>query len=451
MHKIFRRSLPALFRSVFVFSAFAASALSVFADGIRIQRTERSGEVVWTNAFPAGVVTIETAPVLTGISTGQWTIGSNYFTSNSVGSAAVPLSPSNTFVRLVSVDISTNTPLHYTNLLNSYGILETVAGSGASDTDVSHWSPSFEGAWATNVSLSRPHISFGDPWGNVLIVDQRSSSVLKVTPEGRLFTFAGTHTAGNNGDTGWATNLHLNNPNSGWMRADGTFYILDTLNGKGRKVDTNGWMTTLFTTAPMGDGRAFWVKSDESVAYFGSGPTEVTNLNRWTSNGVITVVRTGFGDMGNIVGDERTGDLYISDRNAHRVYRYDTNGVLTPIAGNGTQSHQPGGGDGGSALLTGLRFPRSVWFIPNGGYFIGEHSPGNRIWYVDPAGIIHLWVNGSDANNRRVGDGQWFYANPTTPKVSRVRCVNTDPFGNLIITESNFGYVRRIRFQRLIP
>ena len=441
-----------------LFTIGAVMAISVLltvkdanAADIGIKHLDSSGRLAFTNAFPAGVITVETTGALTGLTNQPWTIGRSYFTSNTTGSVTVPLSASNTFVKLLAVDISTNTPNHYTNLLNSYGILETVAGSGASSTDVSHWTPSFEGAWATNVSLSRPHIAFGDNKGNVLIVDQRSSSVLKVTPEGRLFTFAGTHTAGANGDTGWATNLHLNNPNGGWIGADDTFYILDTLNGKARKVDTNGWMTTFFTTAPMGDGRAFWVKSDESLIYFGSGPTEVTNLNKWTPTGGVSVVRTGFGDMGNIVGNELTGDLYISDRNAHRVYRFDTNGVLTPIAGNGTQNDLPGGGDGGSALLTGLKFPRSVWFLPNGGYFIGEHDPGNRIWYVDPAGIIHRWMNGSSVNHFRVGDGQWFYANPTTPKISRVRCVNTDPFGNLIITESNYGYVRRIRFQRLIP
>ena len=60
-------------------------------------------------------------------------------------------------------------------------------------------------------------------------------------------------------------------------------------------------------------------------------------------------------------------------------------------------------------------------------------------------------MNGRSADNKRVGDGQWFYANPTLAKVSRVRAVNTDPFGNIIITESNYGYVRRIRFQRLAP
>ena len=142
------------------------------------------------------------------------------------------------------------------------------------------------------------------------------------------------------------------------------------------------------------------------------------------------------------------GDLYVSDRGANRVYRLSPNNVLTPIAGNGTQS---GGGEGFPAVQTGLIYPRAVWFLHNGGFFTCEHSPGNRIWYIDPAGIIHRWMNGSDANNFRAGDGAWFYANPGQAKVSRVRAVIPDSAGNLIITESNYGYVRRIRFQRMNP
>ena len=412
-----------------------------------IQSLSRDGTLTWSGAYTAGVVNVQTRGSLLG----PWQPRENYYTSNLVGSAQVSLAATQTFVRLLSVDISTNAPNHYTNLLQSYGILETVAGRGRTSSDVSHWSNSFEGEWATNVDLSRPHVSFGDPWGNVLIVDQRSHSVLRVTPEGRLFTHAGTHTAGDNGDSDYATNLHLSSPNGGWMRSDGTLYILDTDNAKVRRVDTNGFMTTLFTTPPLGDGRAFWISRDETLAYFGSGDPVANTLNRWTSTGGVAVVRSDFGNLGNIIGDENTGDLYISDRDLNRVFRMDTNGVLIPIAGNGTTTDSAGGGDGGSALLTGLRLPRSVWFIPNGGYFIGEHDPGNRIWYVDPAGIIHRWMNGSGADNKRVGDGEWFYANPSLAKVSRVRAVNTDPFGNIIITESNFGYVRRIRFQRLTP
>jgi hypothetical protein len=44
------------------------------------------------------------------------------------------------------------------------------------------------------------------------------------------------------------------------------------------------------------------------------------------------------------------------------------------------------------------------------------------------------------------GDGQWFYDGPELAKISRVRAVTTDPSCNRIITESNYGLVRRIRF-----
>lgn len=433
-----------------VLAAFAGGLNgTTHAAQLSILSSDRSGSITWSNAYSASVATIETTTVVTG----RWSIGKSFFTSNSLGSASAPTNQSNLFLRLLEVDISTNTPRHFTNLTESYGILETIAGHGDFMGDrTSFWLSSYEGGWATNANLSRPHIAFGDPGGNVLIVDQGSHSILKVTPAGRIYTYAGTHTNGFNGDgPAPATNLNLNFPNGGWMRGDGVFYILDTENGKVRKVATNGIMSTIFTTTPMGDGRTLWVKSDESVIYFGSGPgvgANVTTLNKWTPTGGVSVVRSDFLNMGNMIGNEFTGDLYISDRNANRVYRMDTNANLIPIAGNGTQS---GGGEGFPALQTGLILPRSVWFIPNGGYFICEHDPGNRIWYVDPAGIIHRWMNGNSANNFRVGDGQWFYNNPALAKVSRVRAMNTDFSGNLIIVESNYGYVRRINFQRLIP
>lgn len=411
---------------------------------------QHDGTLSWANAYPTGVVTIESSP----LPAGPWTPWQNLFTSNAVGSTRIPFSSNAAYMRLLTTDITTNTTRHYTNLLESYGLLETVAGRGQFNGDrINYWLPSYEGGKATNAQLSRPHIAFGDSKGNVLIVDQCSSSVLKVNPEGRIFTYAGTHVAGFNRDgPDYATNLQLNFPNGGWLRSsDDTLFILDTENGKVRKVETNGIMSTLFTTAPLGDGRALWVKSDESLIYFGSGPgvgANVTTLNKWTPAGGPVVVRSDFLNLGNILGDEKTGDLYITDRNANRVYRMSPSGTLTPIAGNGTQS---GGGEGFPALQTGLTLPRSIWFVPNGGYFLSEHSPGNRIWYVDPAGIIHRWMNGDDEQNLRVGDGKWFYENPDLAKISRVRSVNTDPFGNLIIVESNYGFVRRIRFLRTTP
>jgi hypothetical protein len=420
--------------------------VSATAANLSVNSPKAGGGIGWSNAFSVGVMTVQTATQVNG----PWSNRVNYFTSNSVGAGVAPLASNNTFVRLLGVDISTNTPNHFTNLVNSYGILETVAGKGDFNGDkANNWLPSYEGGFATNANLSRSHWAFADPRNdNIIIVDEGSSGILKVTPDGRIYTIAGTHTIGFNGDgPAAATNLNLYYPNGGWMRADGTFYILDTYNGKVRRLDTNGSMTTLFTTAPMGAGRAFWIKSDESLVYFGSGSPASTNLNMWTPTGGVTVVRSDFIDLGNIMGNESTGDLYITDRSAYRVYRMSPNGTLTTIAGNGTPT---GGGDGFPALLTGLQKPRTICFLPNGaGYFIGEHEGG--IWYVDAAGIIHRWLAGDNVGTKPRGDGQWFYNDPLSPKVTKVRSVTLDRHGNMVIMENNYAFVRRIHFDRLNP
>src|SRR5688572_22967888 len=113
----------------FLFLAFFAG--STFAAELQIRPLDRNGSIAWENAFSKGVLTLETAPDVTG----PWSVRPNVFTTNSAGAAAIALPSSNTFVRALAVDISTNTPRHYTNLTESYGILETVAGRGEFNGD----------------------------------------------------------------------------------------------------------------------------------------------------------------------------------------------------------------------------------------------------------------------------------------------------------------------------
>lgn len=413
------------------------------SQGLYISRIESIGALYWENAFTAGVITVQYKDKLNQ----QWITGENYFTSNSIGYATFSITSTTRFYRLAAVDISTNSPNHFSSLVYSYGIIETIAGkytvTGGQDR-VNYWRPEFEGGRATNAVLSRPHIAFADPFNNIILVDEGSDSVLKITTNGTIYTYAGTHIRGFNGDgPAPATNLHLNLPNGGWMLNDGTFYVMDRYNGKIRRIDTNGIMTTVFTTtAPITEGRGLWVKSDETVIYFCAG----TVLRKWTPEGGVVTDRSGFSDLGNIVGNGATGDLFICDRGAHRVYRLTPEENLIPIAGTGSTT---GGGDGFPALSTGLNRPRGIWFLPNNGYFICEHSPGNRVWYVDPAGIIHLWLAGDSSNAPGRGDNQWFYQDLYSPKVSKVRSVTLDRRGNIIIVESDIGYVRRINFSRL--
>jgi hypothetical protein len=117
------------------------------------------------------------------------------------------------------------------------------------------------------------------------------------------------------------------------------------------------------------------------------------------------------------------------------------------VAGNGGFA---GGGDGQLATDTGLKEVRGIFFLPTGAYFLATDG-GSQVWYVDLDGYIHLFVNGSDAFAAHAGDGYWFYDKPTLPKLSKVRQITLDHQGNLLITENDLGFVRKVRFLEHLP
>src|SRR5205085_7002028 len=124
------------------------------------------------------------------------------------------------------------------------------------------------------------------------------------------------------------TEVGLNGPNGIWIATNDTVYVLDTGNGKARRLDTNGMMQTLFTD-PAGFviGRGIWVNAEETLAYVCS----MTVVKRWTADGGVKDFSTGYSELGNLAMDNQ-GKLVVTDRGAHRVYRLDDQGVATPIA-----------------------------------------------------------------------------------------------------------------------
>jgi len=406
------------------------------------------GQIAWTNAFTSGVCTVESAAQLNGTNGHTaWIPRQNYFTTNAAGMASVAPAPGNNFFRLLAVNISTNTPQAYTNLVLSYGILHTLAGNGDAGSSnpgadvTNYWQPGFEGGYATNAALSRPHFAMADNFSNVFIVDKDSDAVLKVTPDGRIHTVAGTHALGNGPDTATiATNVAMSTPNGMWVRGDGTVYVLDTGNGKVRRLDTNGLLTTLFTDANgISGGRGLWVKDDESLVYYASK----SHLRRWTPGGGSVNLNSQFTDLGNIIISGT--NLVATDRSDNTVWLVTTNtGTRTLLFGNGGTSLVV---DGSLAATNALYGVRGVWQPPIGGYFLATDY-GAQLLYVDITGVIHIFVNGYA--DTHAGDGQWFYA-PNIYKLGQLRSVSMDNQGNLIIVENDLGYVRQIDFQRLNP
>ena len=211
-----------------------------------ISAFDRDHNLGWNNVFSNAITTVEAAPSPTG----PWRALKNFYAKGKTDHAPLRPLTGNHFLRLRQADIS-GTLEGYTNLIEAYGLLSTVAGNpaGSGVDGVNNWRPEFEGADGTKVILSRPHIAMADHAGNIFIADKDSHSILKLTLDGRIQTVAGTHNPGFNGDgPDHATELQLFQPNGLDVHADGSFHILDSGNNKVRLVDTNGVMTTLLIT-----------------------------------------------------------------------------------------------------------------------------------------------------------------------------------------------------------
>ena len=412
------------------------SATGGLAASLHIDSPMRSGDFSLSGTFTNGVCTIETAESLMG----QWRPMKSMFTTGSVTHASITVTGQTRFYRAFARDLDGGRQ-GFTNLTRAFGKLSNIAGAGGIQ-DANNWRPEFEGAFATEVLLSGPHMSMGDRTGDIYIADKDSHGIRKIRLDGRIVTVAGINAPDNGADTPMAgTACGLFEPNGLWVRSDGTVFILDTGNGKVRRLDTNGTIRTLFTV-PGGIivGRGLWVSDDETLAYLCS----LTTVKRWTAAGGVTDFAAGFAELGNLAIDP-AGRLVVTDRGAHRVYHLDAQGVRTTIAGNGTTF---GGGDGQLATSTALNEVRAVWFLPSGAFFVATHR-GSQVWYIDTAGYIHLFLNGN-RNGAHAGDGTWFY-NPLEARVSEIRAVTVDHQGNLLITENDIGFVRRVEFLPFVP
>src|SRR5215208_5358312 len=110
-----------------------ASFIASAAD-LKIQTFRTNGLVTWTNSFSNGVCSIEVKNDLNG----QWIPGPAVFTSNKTGQLRFAAPTNTCFYRLRLVDVS-GTPRGFTNLTESYGIIETIAGKGDYEADYSNY------------------------------------------------------------------------------------------------------------------------------------------------------------------------------------------------------------------------------------------------------------------------------------------------------------------------
>jgi trimeric autotransporter adhesin len=333
------------------------------------------------------------------------------------------------------------------------GIISTIAGTGSQGY-------SGDGGPATSAQLNFPNGVAADNSGNLYIADYGNDRVRKVTPAGIISTVTGNGTAGYSGDGGPATSAQLYVPNSVAVDNSGNLYITDYGNGRVRKVTPAGIISTIAgngTSGYSGDGgpaTSAQFYSTDGVVVDNSGNLYIADVGnnrvrKVTPAGIISAI-AGNGTFGysgdggpatsaqlnapNALAVDNSGNLYITDNGNSRVRKVTPAGIISTVAGNGSQGYS---GDGGPATSAQLLQPRGVTVDKSGNLYIADSFNG-RIRKVTPAGIISTVA----------GNGSKGYSGDGGPAISAQlylpNSVAVDNSGNLYMSDYGNSGVRKV-------
>ncbi len=271
---------------------------------------------------------------------------------------------------------------HRIRKVDSMGIITTVAGNGTAGYGG-------DGGPATIAMLNNPRIGKIDNSGNIYVVDTNNHRIRKVDSKGIITTVAGNGTVGYGGDGSSAINANLSYPRDVAIDASGNLYIADHDNQRIRKVDSNGIIITVAgngSAGYSGDGGAAIdakLNNPEKIAVDGLGNlyiADITNnrIRKVDNKGIISTF-AGNGNFGynadyclatkaslalpHGIAVDYIGNLYIADRENHRIRKVDTNGIITTVkilAGNGDNAQ--------------LSYPFDVAVDPIGNLYISEYT-----------------------------------------------------------------------------
>ncbi len=289
------------------------------------------------------------------------------------------------------------------------GNLKTIAGNGTAGY-------SGDRGPAPVAELNNPDgISF-DRQGNLYITDELNNVIRKVDTAGNISTVAGNGTAGFSGDGGPATKAELNSPYGVTADSAGNLYIQDTGNARIREVDTTGTITTIAgngTFGYTGDGgpaKNAELNVNQGARFDAAGNLYLADcangaIRKIDTSGVITTVAgngtNGFSgdgapatsaelDCPSGVAIDATGELFIADFFNNRIRKVDAKGIITTIAGNSAYGY---GGDGGPAASATLNLPNDVALDASGDLYLAD-TGNNRIRKIDTTGAISTVAGG---------------------------------------------------------
>ena len=323
--------------------------------------------------------------------------------------------------------------------IDTTGVITTFAGNGELGS-------SGDGGPAAQARLHRPLGVSVDTAGNVYLAEDDGGRIRRIDAAGIITTVAGTGTSGFSEEAGTATEVELN-PLSVAAAADGSVYVADTWNGRVRKIDGSGMLSTLAGTwgpEPV-DGPANEVLLDHprGVVVRASGELVFGEWGSlWKLDAAGQVARLELtADEGEThlegvedVALDAAGNLYVAEWEGRRIRRIDSAGRVTPFAGTGDSGT---GGDGGPATDARFDRPVSVAVDSLGNVYVADRE-SHRVRRIDVAGIITTFAGTGDPGSS--GDR----GPATEAQLQSPVAVAADPGGNVLIADSGGSRIRRV-------
>jgi RHS repeat-associated protein len=235
------------------------------------------------------------------------------------------------------------------------GVLRRIAG--VQPNPIPTPSPELETTQnAVTAHVFRPRGMSVGPDGSLYVAEPRNRVVRRITPDGQITPFAGV--PGNCNicftDNMPARTAQLSFPEDVAAAPDGSVYIQDSDNSRVRRVDPNGFITTV-----AGNG-AFGFAGD-------GGPAVAARLGQM--NGIA-------------LGPD--GSLYIAEES--RIRRVGPDGIITTVAGNGIRGTSGDGGPATSAsIFVGWGGARAFSVGSDGSIYFADDA---RVRRIDPTGTI---------------------------------------------------------------
>jgi len=286
--------------------------------------------------------------------------------------------------------------------------IETVAGNGT-------WGFSGDYGNSLNAEIATPLDVDLDSYGNIYFPTW-NYRIRKVDTNGIITTIAGDGTDGSTGDGSYAVNAKIGFTKNIAIYNDEIF-LANFSPGKVRKINTNGIITTVAGVGNLGhsgdDGLAINAgMGPMDIAFDSSGLLYIAEQNyirKVDENGIITTIagngtniNSGDGALAinagihyiNHIHIDYNDNIYIADDQDHIIRKIDTNGIITTICGIGTGAFS---GDNGPATGASLYSPQNLTSIGDDLY-IADYV-NKRVRKIDANGIITTYVNGNSGGN----------------------------------------------------